>query len=70
MFAGITCRICMVISQELISLVDQMGSNKKAHDISATSLVCFIGFHTLSTKHEESLSPEIYRDQGEQQLHG
>lgn len=56
MFAGITCRIHTVISQELISLVDPMGSNKKSHDISDTSLVYFIGFHTLSTKHEERKS--------------
>lgn len=52
-FPGITCRIYMVISQELISLMDPMGSSKKAHDISNTSLVYFIGFHTLNTKHKE-----------------
>lgn len=53
MFPGITYRIYMVISQELIGLMDPMGSSKKAHDISDTSLVYFIGFHTLSTKHKE-----------------
>lgn len=53
MSPGITCRIYTIISQELIILMDPMGSSKKAHDISDTSLVYFIGFHTLSRKHKE-----------------
>ena len=71
MFPGITCRIYMLTSQELISLMDPIGSSKKAHDISDTSQVYFIGFHTLSTKHKErKVPPEIYRAQEEQQSHG
>lgn len=53
MFPGITYRIYIVISQELINLMDPTGSSKKTHNISDTALVYFIGFHTLSTKHKD-----------------
>lgn len=59
MFPQVTCRVYMVISQELISLMDIMGSSRKAYDINDTSLACFIGFHTLCPK-KENVSAEIY----------
>lgn len=49
----------MVISQELISLMDIKGSSRKAYDINDTSLACFIGFHTLCPK-KEKVAAEIY----------